>query len=378
MRDSAGSIPAGDAEQPRARRIVVIMHDFPNGGTERIIITLANLWAARGREVTIVCGSEAGPTRDRVAKTVSVRRTPVEIRRGVRSRSRLGHAVAAMLRDDPPDVIVAPGNFHLPVLHAMRGLAVPRVCKLSNPLTIRPRRALAGWLFRRSLRQRTRGLALLVAMTPSLADEARGATKDVAIATIFQPNIADDRPLPDIRAPRWPPRLLCASRLVPQKHVALALRGFAALDCPGARLTIAGDGPERAELERLATSLGIAADVRFAGDRADIAPLLAEADLLLSTSRYEGYPAVLVEALAAGIPVVTTPSSPSIAEILIDPSFGRVVAADPAALAGAIAEVAHGPGPDRAALGVLLDRHRAGRSAEAWLAALDGVVAARR
>ncbi len=366
------------SEAGAARRIVVVMHDFPAGGTERIMIRLANAWSRRGRDVTIVCGSEAGPARGRVAASVGVRRTSREIARAPGSRRRLGRAVTALLRDDPPDVVVGPGNFHLPVLHAMRGLPAPLVCKLSNPLAARARGALAARLFAWATRRRARALALLVAMTPALAEEARHMLGEVPVTCVFQPNFGDDQRLPPQRARRWPPRLLCAGRLVPQKRHDLALRAFAALACPGATLTIAGDGPARAALERLAETLGIAAGVRFAGARADIAPLLGEADLLLLTSDYEGYPAVLLEALAAGLPVVTTPSSPALDEILLDPSFGRIAPAAPGALAAAIRAVARGPGPDPDALAPLLDRHRESRSADAWLAALDRVAAARR
>lgn len=369
-------MPASDAGA--ARRIAIVMHDFPAGGTERIMIRLANAWSRRGRDVTIICGSEKGPARERVAETVRVRRTPREIVRASGSRRRLGHAVAALLRDDAPDVVVGPGNFHLPVLHAMRGLPVPLVCKLSNPLAARARGLLAARLFALTTRSRARAIALLVAMTPALVREAERMVGDVAVTCIFQPNFGDDQPLPPERVRRWPPRLLCAGRLVPQKRHDLALRAFAALGCPGATLTIAGDGPERAALARLADTLGIAAVVRFAGEQADIALLLAEADLLLLTSDYEGYPAVLLEALAAGLPVVTTPSSPALDEILLDPSFGRIAATEPRALADAISTVARGPAPAARALALLIERHREGRSADTWLAALDRVVAARR
>lgn len=361
-----------------ARSIVVVMHDFPAGGTERIMIRLANAWSRQGRDVTIVCGSERGPARERVAEAVRVRRTSPEIPRSPGSRRRLGHILATMLRDDPPDVVVGPGNFHLPVLHAMRALPVPLVCKLSNPLVARERSPLAARLFAWTTRHRVRALDLLVAMSPALAEEARRVVDDVRVVCVFEPNFPDDQPSPFRRDRAWPPRLLCAGRLVPQKRHDLALHAFATLACPGATLTIAGDGPERAALERLAEQLGVAEAVDFAGERSEIAPLLDEADMLLLTSAYEGYPAVLLEALAAGLPVVTTPSSPAIDEILLDPSFGRVAGHEARAIADAIEAVARGPGPHGQALTLLVDRHREGRSADAWLSALDEVAAAGR
>lgn len=369
-------MPASEAKA--AGRIVIVMHDFPAGGTERIMIRLANAWSRRGRDVTIICGDEHGPARERVATTVRVRRTSPDIPRSMGSRRRLGRAVSAILRNDTPDVVVGPGNFHLPVLHAMRRLPVPLVCKLSNPLVTRERSQLATRLFAWTTRHRARELDLLVAMSPALAEEARRVVGDVPVACVFEPNFPDDQPAPPRRDPAWPPRLLCAGRLAPQKRFDLALRAFAALGAKGATLTIAGDGPERAALVELARQLGVRDAVHFTGAQPDIAPLLAQSDLLLLTSAYEGYPAVLLEALAAGLPVVTTPSSPAIDEILLDPSFGRVAAPEACAIVDAIAVVARGAGPDARSLALLVDRHREGRSADAWLAVLDEVAATGR
>lgn len=97
----------------------------------------------------------------------------------------------------------------------------------------------------------------------------------------------------------------------PQKNLPLFLRAAALLlhDPPaGAPLhfVLVGDGPERARLEALAASLGIAAQVTFAGFRRDAASLLCELDVLMISSATEGLPTVAYEAFAAGVPVVAT------------------------------------------------------------------------
>jgi glycosyltransferase involved in cell wall biosynthesis len=78
----------------------------------------------------------------------------------------------------------------------------------------------------------------------------------------------------------------------------------------------------------------------------DLAPLLGEADALLLTSRFEGTPAVVIEALAAGVPVVATGCSPFVMELLDGPGRGRLVEERKAtALAGALLETLDAPGP---------------------------------
>jgi len=359
-----------------AAHIVIPLHDFQAGGSERIIIRLANRWAAAGRRVTILCGCEDGPSRREVGSGVVVIRTPRAVRRGLGSRRRLGRAAARMLPSLHADVIVAPGNFHLPVLHAIGRSSVPLVCKLSNTLSRYDDRPLRAALFRWKLQWLSAHLSAVVAISPALAREAAGYLPAVPVHVVAQPNVADDALPGRRRAHREAPHILCAGRLVAQKNLALALNAFACLGIGDAALTIAGDGPERPRLEALARRLGIDRRVRFCGHVPDIGPLLRDSDLLLSTSLFEGYPGVIMEALAAGLPVVTTPSSPAIAEMLDHPTFGRIAPPDPHKLAEAMMAALAMPDPDADRLAVTLDGHRVGRSAEAWLAMLDRIVSA--
>ncbi len=106
-------------------------------------------------------------------------------------------------------------------------------------------------------------------------------------------------------------------------------------------LRIVGDGPLRAKLERQATDLGIAAHVEFTGARTDIARGLGEMDaFILSTTRDEGFGLVLIEALAAGVPVIAS-DVPACREVLADGRFGTLVKArDADALADAMRNAA--------------------------------------
>jgi len=97
-------------------------------------------------------------------------------------------------------------------------------------------------------------------------------------------------------------------RLVPIKDVPTFLRAAALLArvLPAARFAVVGDGEERAALERLAEELGLAGRVHFFGWRRDLPAVYGDLDLVVNCSRNEGTPVALIEALAAGRPVVAT------------------------------------------------------------------------
>ena len=105
---------------------------------------------------------------------------------------------------------------------------------------------------------------------------------------------------------------------------------------------------------------------------------LDAARLAVLPSRFEGYPAVLIEAFAAGRPIVATDCTPATAE-LIDSRSGRVVPVDDVpAMAAAIETMLALPPPDRAALAAKVSHHRIGPVAEAYLDLFARLAAARR
>lgn len=361
-----------------ARHIAIILHDFSTGGSERIAIRLANRWAQMGRRVTIICGTEAGASRALVAADVAVRPCAPETSRSPWSRVQLGWRMARIVRTEVPDIIFSPGNFHLVILAFLaRQRFVKRpvfVSKLSNPI----RRA--------GLRDHVRALAdaairlvaaptdMLVAMSPALLAEAQAVFRGQAVTEIAEPILEDDIAAPHSRAGLEPaPLILCAARLAPQKDLLTAIRAFAELPpALKARLLILGEGPQRGRLEREAHRLGVGARVEMPGHVADIAPYLARADLYLMSSHYEGYPAVLVEAIAAGVPIVTTDCSLALPEIFPCPELGSVVRQrEPEAIAAAIVARLRRSPPSPDAASRITDRHKLGASAADYLALFD-------
>ena len=140
--------------------------------------------------------------------------------------------------------------------------------------------------------------------------------------------------------------IVFVGRLDPVKGVPLLLEAFAAVKAahPKARLTVAGDGGARARLEARAQALGL--DVAFPGylDEDQVAALLGQADMLVLPSFAEGLPVVLMEALAARIPVIATQIA-GVPELVVDGVSGLIVPpGDVAGLARAMGRLLSDPG----------------------------------
>jgi glycosyltransferase involved in cell wall biosynthesis len=135
--------------------------------------------------------------------------------------------------------------------------------------------------------------------------------------------------------------VLAVGRLVEQKNHELAIRAIAGV--PDAVLAIAGDGPLRPRLERVASEVGIDGRVRFLGVRPDVRALMGAADAIVLSSRWEGLPLSALEALASGTPLVAT-SVRGLRELVVDGRDALLVPEEPEALAAALRRVLDDPG----------------------------------
>lgn len=130
-------------------------------------------------------------------------------------------------------------------------------------------------------------------------------------------------------------------RMTRQKGFDVLLQAMPAVlqKYPQAMLLIVGEGPLRQELQELTASLGIGSHVHFTGARKDIEAVLAGFDLFISSSRWEGLPTVLLESIAAKLPLVATAVSGSI-ELVQEGVNGRLIPVEnPVALAEAVQAV---------------------------------------
>jgi glycosyltransferase involved in cell wall biosynthesis len=173
-----------------------------------------------------------------------------------------------------------------------------------------------------------RTMAVSVGVRDSLV-RATGLPRD-RIAVVH--NGIDQPPEGAMSTPLPPPadgeiRIGFFGRLSPEKGVPDLLRGVAlvAQRHPSARTLIVGDGPDRADLEAMARRLGIGDRVQFLGFRTDAREIMAQVDIVAHVPVYEGFGIVVLEAMAAGRPVVVNDAPGGISEIVIDGETGLVV-----------------------------------------------------
>jgi glycosyltransferase involved in cell wall biosynthesis len=146
-----------------------------------------------------------------------------------------------------------------------------------------------------------------------------------------------------------PWRLIMVSRMDDAKDHPTLLRAVRLLVQEGidVELLLAGDGPERTDHERMAKGLGIAGLVKFLGNRDDVPELLGEADILVHATHTEGFGIALIEAMAAGTPVVASDIA-ACREVLNNGECGLLVEPrDPRSITRAVIRLVQDPGLSR-------------------------------
>ena len=143
------------------------------------------------------------------------------------------------------------------------------------------------------------------------------------------------------RGPSHSPVAISVARLSPEKDFPTLLQAVAIVvrTVPDFQLLMIGNGAERANLEALTRTLGIEANVEFLGERSDIPELLARAGFFVSSSKSEGISLTILEAMAVGLPVVTTRVGGN-PEIVVEGQTGYLVPdQNPEALAAAMLQM---------------------------------------
>lgn len=356
------------------------------GGVERVLLNLAKALAEQGHRVDLVRCDEADADLNHAPPTINV----VALSSGSRRRGRL-----SVLKADPtglvpllPPVLLPPKPskiiLYLPdLVHYLRreqptallaakpypnltAVWAKRLANVSTRVVVSEHgHASRDLRYERRPKWRNRFIRPLLRRVYPWADAivsvSDGVAEDMAafvdiprerITTIYNPVVTPDLHA-EARAPldhAWfrpgaSPVVLGIGRLVPQKDFPTLLRAFARVRARRpARLAILGEGKLRAELETLARTLGVAADVTLPGFVENPYAYMARAAVFALSSAWEGLPTVVIEALACGCPVVSTdcPSGP--AEILARGTYGTLVpVGDDAALAHAICDTLDDP-----------------------------------
>lgn len=337
----------------RKLKILTFLHSLEPGGVERVALRLNAAWRDSGYEICVVIGRHsdaACPGAKRIANGLGYqiiadgKRAP----RLYQLPLMLRH-LPAIIRTERPDVLFCAGNTYSSVAVGMK-LILGRDCplivaKVSNDLARRDMGPLLRFAYHRWLRIQGRFIDRFVGMAPAMGPEIAAATRTARdrIAIINDPVLRASELARFAGLHAAGPanasgrRFVAIGRLMPQKNFPLLLSAFARIATAADRLTILGEGPERPILYAQARALGIADRVAMPGHVADLTGWLANADVFVMSSNYEGVPAVLIEAIAANLAVVATDCSVSMRDLVGHGRFGQLVpVGDGAALAAAM------------------------------------------
>ena len=361
-----------------ALSVAVYLYEPGDGGLDRVAILLANHLLRRGGRVELWMARTDGPTAHLIDPALTVRRLPAP--GGNRRLAMIAQwpALARLVRRHRPDILYSAGNqSNMLVALAALSTATQAVARISNPIQRPGSHGVAAQA--RLFRFRT--IARLSALTIVMGQHDRALLADSGpVRLLPRPTVtpimdqARAARLP--RDPAAPVRLLMVGRLTAQKDQATALEALALLPNLDWQLTIAGQGPLRAALQKQCVALGIADRVHFigfVGDPHQLATLMGQADLLLQPSRWEGLCATLIEALACGAGVVATDSTPNIHPVLAAAAqHPPVPTSDPAAFARAIERALRQPA-DPATLAVAVRDHHVDRALDGYWRAFSAL-----
>ncbi|MCC5811244.1 MAG: glycosyltransferase [Ectothiorhodospiraceae bacterium] len=310
------------------------------------------------------------PYPDEFPKEVEI----VDLKSGGKSDSII--KLTRFLKANPPSALLTAKD------HSAKAAVISRfVGRLPVPIYVKITNTLSCTLRRRMKRISARMLYsradCLIAVSQGVRDDliANFGMRPDKVQVIYNPTVTPcipGRAAQPVDHP-WlqgdgPPVIMGAGRLTPQKDFPMLISAFAKLRRHReARLVILGEGPLHELLLKQAADLGVGEDVDLPGYVNDPIPYLARASLFALSSRYEGLANVLIEALAAGTPVVSTdcPSGPH--EILDGGRIGRLTpVGDDDALAEAMLLTLEDP-PSQDTLSVGLERFRSDEVARQYL-----------
>ena len=317
------------------KRVAIFMPSLFGGGGQRSMVNLANGMAESGYAVDLVLAQVEGPFLSEVRSPVRV--VDLKASRALTSLP----ALVRYLRSEQPEAmlsvfgyvnIIASWAWRLASVRTRLLLNEQNTVSLESGNATKWRGRLVPWLMKRFYPWANG----IVVVSHGVRDDMAQLTKipRERITVIYNPSVVRAEVWEKAQAPLdhpWfepdqPPVLVAVGRLQMQKDYPTLLHAFAKVrQNRPARLLILGEGRERGALEELIKRLGLEHDVSLPGFVVNPYAYMARASLFVLSSRWEGLPTVLIEALCCGTPVVSTdcPSGPR--EILKNGQYGQLV-----------------------------------------------------
>ena len=315
-------------------KILFVISSMAGGGAERVAALLCNYWVNEGHSVTLVLtASERSESRyplDPRVRFDSLGDRVGGIRKTVFNKLRRLFALRVVLRGYRPDVVVSfMYDVNIATVIAKIGMRMALVVSehIHPPMHQSP---FWGGVVRKMFYAKA---SRVVVLTGTTAEWMQTVLSKDMIQIIPNPVVY---PLPSTDSAVLPLEqcvtpgrrlLLSCARFEAQKNLPLLVKAFSAtVDvCPDWDLVILGDGRERAALEDLRTQLGLEGRVWLPGWASNLPEWYERADLFVLSSAYEGFGNVLIEAMAYGVPVISTDCPAGPADIVRDGVDGLLI-----------------------------------------------------
>ncbi len=313
-------------------KIAILIHSLGGGGAERVTVNLAWRWAEAGDEVVVLTLSDAAP---RYSLHPRVRIVPLGLAaqgggalRAMAANLRRVLKIRAALRRERPDIAIGMMTAAA-VLLALARTGLPLKAIGSERVYPPAVATKSAWMW---LRRVSYGLLDgIVCQTGDARDwilaNTRARRAWIVPNAVRWPIVAQP---PVVAPPEGRPFILAAGRFVPQKEFSRLPPLFARLAArhPDWDLAIIGEGPERAAIEAQRSALGLENRIHLPGWVGNVGQWGEAASLFVLTSRFEGFPNTLLEAMACGLPAVSVDCDTGPRDIIIDGVDGLLVPLD--------------------------------------------------
>ncbi len=361
-------------------RITLVILSLASGGAERVMSIIANYWARRHDEVTLITidsqQSDFYALDDRINRiALDLKKKSPNSWSAVKNNIVQISALRKVIKKSNPEVVISfMDKMNVVSLLSTTGLSFPIVVSEH----IDPRQLPPGGIWNLLRRLSYLRASIVVVLTKELQNVLSGFVPMKKLRVIPNPAVEISYKNNSVFPFTLPPLFMVAmGRLYPQKGFDILLDAFSRSNHKQWSLVIMGEGPERKNLEYLSKELGIESNVYLPGRIKNPHDIFRMAKFFVLSSRFEGFPMVVLEAMSCELPVISfdCPTGPN--EIIRDGVDGMLVTAgDVTAMAAAMTKLMQDEG-ERNRLGkkalAVIDRYSIDKIMELWDRALFDV-----